>query len=389
MLDSRFSICIGGILMFSFLSGNAQQQPAKRICDTIHYEYIRDKIVIPVTVNGVKVKYIVDTGGQTGTDWEHVKEMKGTSMGSFNPIADLNDKQQLYQLAEVRKVQFSPNYTIDKMQTMVFPVMSGFREMGVVGLLGGDAFSQAVITFDARQQIMVISHPYRPNHVRSTEGTEIFPGNAHHSIVDMDFGGIKKRVLFDTGAQGFLFLNAGDFKEMEGKNAEKKAVGFGINGVGLEGLSQPTEMAKVNVRELSVLGKKFVNIGSVISDRSSTIVGVELLKYGKVMIDYIRNRFYFFPFEPDAVTEMGGPQKTWNVDILPANAHFEITTVWESIKDAVAFGDQVIDINGTDITSFPMSQLEINKVMEAIEGDTAYIIVLKDGKKKKIEIHRE
>lgn len=57
------------------MHGFAQQQPTKRICDTIHYEFIQGKIVIPVVVNGVKVKYIVDTGGQTGTDWEHVKAM--------------------------------------------------------------------------------------------------------------------------------------------------------------------------------------------------------------------------------------------------------------------------------------------------------------------------
>ena len=60
-------------------SPSQYQQPTKRICDTIHYEFIQGKIVIPVVVNGVKVKYIVDTGGQTGTDWEHVKAMGGVA----------------------------------------------------------------------------------------------------------------------------------------------------------------------------------------------------------------------------------------------------------------------------------------------------------------------
>ena len=121
---------------------------------------------------------------------------------------------------------------------------------------------------------------------------------------------------------------------------------------------------------------------------STTLVGVDLLQYGKVVIDYMRNRFYFFPFDSEIV-DMGGAPKTWNVSILPANERFEITTVWDSMKDVVNFGDQVVDINGTDITKFPMSQPAVDSVMNAIKENVGYIVVLKDGQKKKIEIRRE
>ena len=43
---------------------------------------------------------------------------------------------------------------------------------------------------------------------------------------------------------------------------------------------------------------------------------------------------------------MGGAPALWNVSILPRNDRFEITTIWDSMKDKVAFGDQVINING-------------------------------------------
>ena len=55
MLRIQFKTFLCGIFMFSFVHGFAQQQPTKRICDTIHYEFIQGKIVIPVVVNGVKV----------------------------------------------------------------------------------------------------------------------------------------------------------------------------------------------------------------------------------------------------------------------------------------------------------------------------------------------
>lgn len=385
----KFKVFLCGIFTLAFMSGYAQQQPAKRVCDTIHYEFIQDKIVIPVVVNGVKIKYIVDTGGQTGTDWEHVKAMGGVATGASNAISDHNDKKQLYQMAKVKNVQLSPNYMLAEMKTMVLPVIGSFKSIGVVGILGGDAFAQSVVTFDAREQIMVINYPYRPDRLKITDGVEMFPGSTHHSIINMNLGGVEKRVLFDTGADGFLLLTADDFKDIEDAGrGEKTAHGFGINGVGLEGLSKPVEMSKVNVKEVTVLDKKFTNAGSVISDKSTTIVGVDLLEYGKVVIDYMRNRFYFFPFDSE-IADLGGAPKTWNVSILPANERFEITTVWDSMKDVVTFGDQVININGTDITGFPMSQPAVDSVMNAIRSDVGYIVVLKDGKKEKIEIRRE
>ena len=389
MLNMKFKVFLCGIFTLAFMSGYAQQQPAKRVCDTIHYEFIQDKIVIPVIVNGVKVKYIVDTGGQTGTDWEHVKAMGGVATGASNAISDHNDKKQLYQMAKVKNVQLSPNYMLAEMKTMVLPVIGSFKSIGVVGILGGDAFAQSVVTFDAREQIMVINYPYRPDRLKIMDGVEMFPGSTHHSIINMNLGGVEKRVLFDTGADGFLLLTADDFKDIEDAGrGEKTAHGFGINGVGLEGLSKPVEMSKVNVKEVTVLDKKFTNAESVISDKSTTIVGVDLLEYGKVVIDYMRNRFYFFPFDSE-IADLGGAPKTWNVSILPANERFEITTVWDSMKDVVTFGDQVININGTDITGFPMSQPAVDSVMNAIRSDVGYIVVLKDGKKEKIEIRRE
>lgn len=83
MLNIQFKVFLCSIFMLFFVHGFTQQQSVKRVCDTIHYEFIQGKIVIPVVVNGVKVKYIVDTGGQTGTDWEYVKKMGGTEISDI------------------------------------------------------------------------------------------------------------------------------------------------------------------------------------------------------------------------------------------------------------------------------------------------------------------
>lgn len=74
--------------------------------------------------------------------------------------------------------------------------------------------------------------------------------------------------------------------------------------------------------------------------------------------------------------------------ILPVKGHFEVTTVWDSLKDELAFGDEVVNINGKNLADVAQSQLEVDAILDAIQEDTAYIIVLKEGKEKKVEIKR-
>ena len=317
------------------------QQTTRRICDTIHYEYVHDKIIIPVIVNGVKVKYIVDTGGQTGTIRENAMEMKAMSGGTSRGVSDLNGMSLAYEEAVLSNVRLSSNYKLTQMKSLIFPSNGFFRDLGVAGILGSDAFAQAVVTFDAREKIMVINYPYRPEGLKITEGVPFYPGSMNHPIVDVDFGGCVKRVLFDTGAGGLLSLSADDYEEVR-DSMKNHLLGsaFGINSIGIGGFDykNATEIDKVSFDHVNFVGKEFINMESITVKMGMSLMGVEMLKYGKVVIDYMRNRFYFFPYE-DQVEDLAGKVKNWNVGILPVTDRFEITTVWDSMKDQVALGD--------------------------------------------------
>ena len=142
MLRIQFKTFLCGIFMFSFIHGFAQQQPTKRICDTIHYEFIQGKIVIPVVVNGVKVKYIVDTGGKTGTMRDIAVDMKALSTGTSTSVSDINRAGTNFQIGILQNVELSPNYKLSRLETMIFPMTGFFKELGVAGILGGDAFAR-------------------------------------------------------------------------------------------------------------------------------------------------------------------------------------------------------------------------------------------------------
>lgn len=367
---------------------NVLAQIQNRVCDTIPYEFIHEKIIIPVTVNGVKVKYIVDTGGQTGTVYDSAKEMNATAAGYIR-ISDVNALGENYQEGYIQNVCIGKNYKVKQLTTMILPKDPFFTELGVVGILGGDAFSQSVLTFDSRLKVVVINYPYRPDHLKVEDGLPFVDPNDNYSTVKVRMGRKDINVLIDTGAAGFLMYCANDCDAtQDSPEVEVTNQGYGIVAAGLTGLGKPIDIRKVNVSSIQLMGKEFTHVGSVTTIMNGTIIGVELLKYGKVVIDYMRKRFYFLPFDKSP-SDMGGAPKLWNVSILPRNNRFEVTTVWNSMKGKLSFGTQVLNINGKSLKNCPMSQMAIEEIMDAIVEDTAYIIVKKDGKELQIEIKRE
>ena len=343
------------LLLFLNCGQETIAQIQNKVCDTIPYEFIQEKIIIPVTVNGVNVKYIVDTGGRTGTMYDAATEMKATAAG-YMRISDVNAQGSNYQEAHVQNISIGKNYKIKQLKTMVLPKNPFFTELGVVGILGGDAFAQSVVTFDSRSKIMVINYPYRPEKLKVTDGIPLLDETEHYNRL-------------------------ADISQVTNH-------GYGIVAAGITGLGKPVDIKKVSVPSINIMGKEFTNVGSTTTVMNGTIIGVDLLKYGKVIIDYMRRRFYFLPFEEEKI-DMGGAPTLWNVSILPRNERFEITTIWDSMKDTVAFGDEVININGTSLKDCPMSQMAVEEIMNAIPGDTGYIIIKKDNKEKRIEIRKE
>ena len=132
------------LLLFLNCGQRMAAQIRNKVCDTIPYEFIQEKIIIPVTVNGIKVKYIVDTGGRTGTMYDAATEMKATAAG-YMRISDVNAQGSNYQEAHVQNVSIGENYKIKQLKTMVLPKNPFFTGLGVVGILGGDAFAQSVV----------------------------------------------------------------------------------------------------------------------------------------------------------------------------------------------------------------------------------------------------
>ena len=108
---------------------------------------------------------------------------------------------------------------------------------------------------------------------------------------------------------------------------------------------------------------KFRNVTTSTNNHPYTLLGVKLLQYGKVTIDYPRGRFYFEAFQPDNEINNQGN----NFDLTVKDGDLFVSTVWSSTKGKIAVGDKVVKINGTPAKKYDFCESILNGIPELKE----------------------
>lgn len=376
------------ILLFSFLSAKSQGI-SQKVCDTIPYKLIHQKIVFPVKVNDTLVHFILDTGGQTGIMYGCIEKLGVKQLGGGRIVGDYGGNSLSYGKGTMNNILLGNHYKIASKEIVIFPDIAFFKKLGVVGIISGDALEKCVLTIDSKKQVLVINYPYRPERLKLEDGYEMYSDQTRHSTIKCRFGGIEQNILFDTGAEGFLMLTCTDYECFPKGESREVMKGYGINGVGIGGIGKSQDMHRVIVNELEFAGKKFENVETTIGAEGLSIIGLDMINYGRVIIDYSRNRFYFLPFSDEVVKSIP-LEKSWDVSILPSDKGFEITAVWGEAQKRVKYGEKVISMNGKLLNNVEKSQIVIEDMMSDIVEDKAFIIVQDSlEKQRRVEIFRK
>lgn len=147
--------------------------------------------------------------------------------------------------------------------------------------------------------------------------------------------------------------------------------GYGEGSIGVSGQANKASSYRVRIPLLSVGATKFRNVTTSTNNHPYTLLGVKLLQYGKVTIDYPRGRFYFEAFQPDNEINNQGN----NFDLTVKDGDLYVSTVWSSTKGKIAVGDKVIKINGKPAKKYDFCESILNGIPE-----------LKEKKKTKLTI---
>ena len=167
--------------------------------------------------------------------------------------------------------------------------------------------------------------------------------------------------LFDTGYSEFLSLRESDFEMLESGSAfEFLSEGCTVGSISVGGVAATRVSRRVNFPLLLIGGTKFRNVISETSTPPYTLLGMKLLDYGKVTLDYSRARFYFEAYKP----EYDCTGKTHDLGLQVKDGDLMVAAVWGAMKDVVEMGDKVIKINGKPAGKYDFCESMLNGIPE-------------------------
>lgn len=357
----------------------ATAQETRHLTDTIPFELAGGKIIIRAKIDNKPVRFIVDTGGRNIMVRDSA-EYYGLKVVGQRTVGDANNSNISFPYGSVNNLKIGTFMKWDVTAFMAVPNFNYFKELGVVGALGGESFSKVCVTFDRRAKHLIINYPYRPAGVSRADGLSMDMGEHAYTRVPMQIGGETVDILFDTGMSGFLSVDNRDFETLKDKQVfDIEAEGQGFTSIGITGFAgaSANDLHKIDIPEFRVGSKTFTHVGSLAQPRPRTIMGQDLLEYGRVMVDYPRGLFYFFPYDAEP-TDMRETTRIWNITIMPVVDHFEVTAVVGDLSLEV--GERVWKVAGHDLSGAPLSDTHILELLEAVEGGETVITVGPDAK---------
>lgn len=330
----RKIICTTLFTVFFLLSSFAQQYKA-----LIPYEMVGGKMIIEVELNGVRKRAIFDTGAAKNTITEKLMNELRLSVTSTQSVTDVNSKKVDFKKSSIAELLLPNSNLIFKGFDALMVEGNPFECLGVEVLIGSEMFAQTIVEIDHKAKtLLVTSAEVQPKN--SLRSSSQFVQNGFMPIITTNLDNIAISTLFDTGYGGFFLLKNEDyFENVASLNSIAQSISEGS--IGLGGKSADELSHRVLVNKMSFTVGKFYGLVSETSSSPFSLLGMKVLDYGKVIIDYSRGRLYFEPYEKEVTL----PKPLNDFGLTVKDGKMLISTVWSGNASGIANGDVVTHIN--------------------------------------------
>lgn len=363
------------ILLFCVMTFQVGAQKYKTV---LPYRMVGGKMIVDLVMNGTSRSFIFDTGGRTALTGEICEELGLTVVDSL-VVTDVNSKKAAYPLVSIESLM-TPDQKINfkHVSAMKLAKPSPFECFHTDGLIGSDLLVRTIVEIDGKNKTITITSAENPSTV-SLRKMLPFTKSGMPIILLQAGAGNNITALFDTGCPSFFSLKVSDYETLKTTGAfQVLSEGYGEGSIGVAGMAETDISHRVCLPVLSVGGTKFQNVTSETSTPPFTLLGVKLLDYGKVTLDYPRARFYFEANE--AVNDLSS--KHYNVALRVKDGELIISTVWSAMKGVVEVGDKVTRINGKPVRMYDFCESIVNGIPE-LKGKkkTRLTVQTKQGEK--------
>lgn len=383
----RFNLFISFLLLVvgtSFsLSATNSGNPSVVAKEPFTLEY--GKFVVEATVGGHKGRFIVDTGAPTCI-LKSVADKVGIKGMNKVPFEDSNGKTSEAEATIIPVLGFG-GVTFTQVQSIIVENDNVLAHFGVDGIIGYTLFGDKILEIDGRAKEIIVSNDPSRLGLQPEYSMPLVPNPYFLPVVNIPLNGVVETFMFDSGAQSLLEISEESYPRLTEQGAiTTLAEGEGFASVGSAGLEASGTKHRVKVDELRLGNLRLQNATSVTTPGTMSRIGAELLRYGKVAIDYSDKFMYLIPYE-----DIASPQdiytKEWDIVITAWEDKLLVGIVWgKELLKQVSPGEQIVAINGTRFDEVDAKKA-ISSGMISMPGEEAKLVILDKNTGKEKEVH--
>lgn len=350
----------------------AAQQPQA----VVPFRLTGNKMIVDVTVNGELYPMVFDTGAQTSIT-DILCEQAGLNVVSSQMVTDANGNRGRYERVLIGALGTRDgSLSFSDVEAIKMPA-TAVECFGAAGLIGSDLLKGYIIEIDCRSLTISFYTPDSRPAVSPRNGVR-FAMDSHMPIIPVNIGGSEINVLLDSGSGSGISLRPDDFATLSRNGAARVvAEGYGLGAMGLSGVQEADSVKRVALETLAIGPARFTGIVTTISNPPYTLMGLQFLLHGKVVIDYPRQVLYYIPHNNP--TDMHRNLRDINFAVIGGD--LVVASVFGDMREVVEVGDKVLKINGRKAGKYDFCDSIIKGIPEMAQEKITLTIKTKHGTK--------
>lgn len=355
----------------------------KNYYEEISFELVNDKIMLPVVINNKTFQFLLDTGAPNVISKKVLEEVNVQNSKKIS-VSDANNQSDEMEMVAIESMKIG-NLTFDNNVALVSDLDNHFilKCFKMDGFIGSNLFRNSVIKISLKDKKIIITDNIKNLQTKSKPSKLKLFGEQKSPYVKIKFLDKKKHmvseeVLIDTGMDGFYEMSNRAFSIFSKENVlEELSRSSGSSSIGLFGTAPLKEQILLKAPFLKLNDTTFENLITNTTDDNNSRIGLDLLKYGDIIIDFKKKKFYFEAVE-NVVLDKKPP--IYSATII--DNKYSIGFVWDkSFREKLNYGDEIIRVD-----SFVLDEMDfcdIVKIKNFRKDNQAYEIEVKS--KDKIE----
>ncbi|WP_298396577.1 retropepsin-like aspartic protease [Flavobacterium sp.] len=344
----------------------------KSYYEEVNFELVMQKIIIPVTINNNEYKFLLDTGAPnliSNTVYEALK----TSDKQNILILDANNKSQEMSLVAVNSIKINglnfENTVAVLSDLNNHPLLKCFK---IDGFIGSNLLQNSIVKISLKNKKIILTDDIRKLKTKAKPTKLKLVQEQKSPFIELELAGKNNVIateyaLLDTGMDGFYDIsNRANAVFQKEEILTQIAQSSGVSGIGLFGVNDEKEQQLMQVNKMKINSTSFENIITETTDDDNSRIGLDLLKYGDIIIDFKNKKFYF-----EAENDITLNEKPPVISTSFKDNKIIVGHVWnKEYQKEINFGDEIIRLNNYNFKE--MNICDIMSARQIIKSNPSY-----------------